>query len=182
MFDLLSPTTWRILERSVTYRWIPQNADYTSCEASPSSGRFDDGITPTLYLSLTPEGAAAEYLRRNPEFVEAQNDLKIDIYAVHVISTSEGLDVSDASLAESVGIKWNRLRSSDPDEQVRYQECRQLAREVIDASGVSIKYPSAALEETSNVVLFRTETSNWTAAQGDKMPIPRVNPWQITAL
>lgn len=182
MFTLRSRDTWRILESSVTYRWVPRDAKYRSSEAWPGSGRFDDGATPTLYLSFTPEGATAEYLRRNPEFMDIQHDLKIDIFEVHISSESEGLDVSNESLAEAVGVKWERLRSSDPDEQIRYRECRQLAREVIDISGISIKYPSAALEETHNVVLFQTETSSWTADQGARIPAPQVNPELVTLL
>lgn len=161
---------------------MPPNARYRSCEAWPGSGRFDDGTTPTLYLSFTPEGATAEYLRRNPEFMDIQDYLKIDIFEVYISSESEGLDVSSENLADAVGIEWERLRSSDTNEQIRYRECQQLAREVIDVSGVSIKYPSAALEATYNVVLFQTETSNWAADQGARIPTPQVNPELVTPL
>ena len=111
-----------------------------------------------------------------------QRNLLPEIYEVVVASEQNGLDVSTRSLAGIVNIEWDRLRSSDHDEQVRYRECRQLSAEVIEASGVSIKYPSAALEETHNIVLFETETSEWTADIGDRVQVPWIDLNRVTPL
>lgn len=182
MFDLSSPHVWRPLGSTATYRWIPSETSYSADEVWPGSGRFDTGTIPTLYVSFTPEGAIAEYLRRHPKLIAIQNYLKIDLFEVQIFSESDGLNVSDESLAETVGIGWDRLRSSDHDELERYRECRQLAREVIAATGVSIEYPSAALEDGVNVVLFQVDGSSWTAVEGTRIPVSWVEPERVTPL
>lgn len=183
MFNLAHKDVWQPFGSSKTYRWIPIGSKYRADEPWPSSeGRFDDTQTPSLYLSCTPEGAVAEYLRWRPKLIPNQHNLSLDLYEVNVTSEQDGLDVSTRSLAEVVNINWDRLRSSDPDKQIRYRECRQLAQEVIDASGVSIKYPSAALKGTHNVVLFQTKISSWVAHQGTQVPVPWVDPDQLTPL
>ena len=182
MFDLSSQDVWRPLGSTIAYRWLPPEAGYSASEAWPSSGRFDTGTIPTLYVSFTPEGAIAEYLRRHPKLMVIQSDLKINLFEVQIFSEYDGLNVSDEFLAETVGIGWDRLRSSDRYELERYQECRQLAREVIAATGVSIEYPSAALEDAINVVLFRVDGSAWTAVEGIRIPVPWVEPERVTPL
>ena len=183
MFNLTSNKIWRPLGSVITYRWISRGDKYRADEPWPSiSGRFDDAQTPSLYLSCTPEGAVAEYMRWNYKLISKQHNLLLELYEVIVTSEQNGLDVSTRSLADIVNIQWDRLRSSDPDEQVRYRECRQLSEDVIKASGVSIKYPSAALEETHNIVLFQTETSRWTANLGDRVQVPWVDPKRVTPL
>lgn len=182
MFDLSHQDVWRPLGSTITYRWIPLNANYSASDAWPGSGRFDIDNIPTLYLSFTPEGAVAEYLRRHPKLMAIQSYLKINLFEVHITSESDGLKVSDESLAEMVGIGWDRLRSSDNDERKRYHECRQLAREIISATGVSIEYPSAALEEGINVVLFEVDRGGWIAIQGTRIPVPWVEPERVTPL
>lgn len=182
MFDLSSQDVWRPLGSTATYRWLPPEAGYSASEAWPGRGRFDTGTIPTLYVSFTPEGAIAEYLRRHPKLMAIQSDLKIDLFEVYIFSESDGLNVSDEALAETVGIEWDRLRSSDRDELKRYQECRQLAREVIAATGVSIEHPSAALEGGINVVLFQIDGSSWTAVARSRVPVPWVEPERVTPL
>lgn len=183
VFNLTSEDTWQPLGSCKTYRWISRGANYRADEPWPgSSGRFDDAQTPSLYLSFTPEGAVAEFLRWNYKLIPNRHKLILEIYEVFVTSKQNGLDVSTRGLADAVHIRWDRLRSSDHDEQVRYRECRQLSEEVIKASGVSIKYPSAALEETHNVVLFQTRTSTWTAKQGDQVSVPPIDPERVTPL
>ena len=183
MFDLTSKDIWQPLGSYKTYRWVPRGGSYRADAPWPSSsGRFDDAQTPSLYLSCTPEGAVAEYLRWNYKLIPNQHNLLLELYEVSVTSEQNGLDVSTRGLADAVNISWERLRSSDPDKQVRYRECRQLSEEVIKASGVSIKYPSAALEETHNVVLFQTKTSRWTAELGDQVQVPWVDPERLTPL
>ena len=182
MFNLSYQDVWQPLGSITTYRWIPPNVPYSANETWPGSGRFDIDNIPTLYLSLTPEGAVAEYLRRHPKLIAIQSYLKINLFEVHITSESDGLKVSDESLAKMVGIGWDRLRSSDNDKRKRYYECRQLAREVISATGVSIEYPSAALEEGINVVLFEVDRDDWIAIQGTHVPVPWVEPERVTPL
>ena len=182
MFNLSHQDVWRPLGSTTVYRWIPPSADYSASDTWSGSGRFDIDDIPTLYLSFTPEGAVAEYLRRHPKLMAIQSYLKINLFEVHITSESDGLKVSDESLAEMVGIGWDRLKSSDSDGRKRYHECRQLAREVVSATGVSIEYPSAALEEGINVVLFEVDRGSWIAIQGTRVPVPWVKPERVTPL
>ena len=182
MFNLSAQGVWRSLGSTVAYRWVPQDAVYSAGEAWPGNNRFDDRATPTLYLSLTPEGAVAEYLRWHPKFIFDQQELKLDLFEMQIIARSDGLDVSEESAANAVGIRWDRLKSSDPDRAVRYRECQQLARKVIGEMGISIKYPSAALEGSQNVVLFQIGTGSWTVHQGDRIEVPWIEPELVTPL
>lgn len=182
MFNLNAQGVWRSLGSTIAYRWVSQDIKYQANEAWPGNNRFDDRDTPTLYVSLTPEGAVAEYLRWHPKFILDQQEVKLDIFEMQIVAESDGLDISEESAANAVGIRWDRLKSSDYDREVRYRECQQLAREVIDATGISIKYPSAALEGGINVVLFQTRASSWTVHQGNRIEVPWVEPALVTPL
>lgn len=145
-------------------------------------GRFDNGVRLTLYVSESPEGAMAEYLRRHPEFLDGQGNLAIRLFEVQIAIDST-LDVRTVSHASIVGIPFERLRSSDRDEATRYHECRLLADEV-EPRGVSIGYPSAALRDrASNFVVFGPESpGTWVVSDVAEIDLPYVEPTLVSVL
>lgn len=181
-FEFESSDVWRSEGSSDVYRWIPPDAIYSPTEPWPGSGRFDDGDTPTLYVGMTPEAALAEYFRRNPKLLQFQEGLKIRLFRIRISTFCEGIDVSSEELAEAVGIEWERLRSSDLKRSERYRRCRELAAAVVRAGGISIRYPSAALESVVNVVLYGDDPSSWIAAARSEINLPWVDPGMVRPL
>src|SRR4051794_4106207 len=90
-----------------------------------------------------------------PEFLEMQDDLVIALYRLGLSIESACLDVRDEAGQSAAGITADRLKSSEHDEELRYAECRQLARRSVAAHHAGIAYPSAAAAWACwNLVLF----------------------------
>ena len=121
-------------------------------------------------------------MRRHPEFLHGQENLAIRVFEVHVDVTS-ALDVRTASKASIVGIPFERLRSSDPDEVTRYRECRLLADQV-EPRGAGVGYPSAALRDKAcNFVLFGPESPGaWKVRAVAQVELAYVDPALVTVL
>lgn len=179
----LTGRAWAILGDATVYRFVPPTAPYSA--ASPwvtTDGRFDDGVTPTLYLSFSPEGAIAEFYRRHSELLAFQGRLKVQLFRVNLSARSHGLDVSTQELADEVGVPFERLRSSDLKRNPRYHECRQLSKAVHSKGGISVHYPSAAYEATNNVVAFGAPGISWEAYVDDEVPVPVLEPALVRVL
>jgi hypothetical protein len=168
----------------VGYRWIPRSAVYgPHTEHVGVSGRFDNGLRLTFYVASTPEGALAEYLRRNPEYLNDQDILDIRVFELKFDVVVSALDLSTHEKSSRVGIQFERLRSSDLDEHARYAECRLLADEV-EARGVGILYPSAALRDrATNLACLGPQSSvAWRISTYEEVALPRVDPSLVTPL
>ena len=185
MADSDTPELWTNLPHFIGYRALPNDIDFMPDAPWPSSsGRFDDGATPTLYVSTSPEGAQSEYLRRHSELIELQSQLKITVHSIDIRAPGWCLDVAAPELAQEAGIDWDRLTSSDPDPDIRYQECRALTADVVQDGGESIRYPSAAMAGEVNVVLFEVEGRRWTAESRTSVavghiPVERIRPLHV---
>jgi RES domain-containing protein len=156
LFDVHAGVAWRPGDLTL-YRWLPSTATYGPEGAWFGVGRFGTGDYKTLYLAASATGAMAEFFRRNPELLDFQDDgLAISLLELEVEVNGNCLDVRAPSDAALVGIAFDRLTSSDSDEDVRYTECRALAKEALDADMVGLAYPSAAATSAQqwNLVLF----------------------------
>jgi hypothetical protein len=119
----------------------------------------------------------AEYFRRAPELINFQDDLRIVLFELDVDVLRDCLDVRESLSQETVGISADRLTSSDSDENVRYSECRQLAREVVAEQLVGILCPSAAAKWPGawNLVLFGDgESRGWECLADREVSPPRL--------
>ena len=165
MYSLTNPELWRCPERTQFYRTISSDASYNPDEPFESTeGRFSNGIRATLYLSETPEGAIAEWLRRHPEFISMQHSLRVSLNMVEIVFSSTALDIRTSEQAKMAAFPFDRLRSSESDPKIRYKECRVLATDVENVNGsIGILYPSAALKNSNtwNIVLFGKVSDNW---------------------
>lgn len=166
------------------YKWIDALATYDVDSPWFSLGRFGDGTWKTLYLAESPEGAMAEYFRRHPEFLAFQDDLVITLHELDMTVVGDCVDVrSDAGQA-AAGIGYDRLVSSEDDEDSRYEECRQLARRALSAGRVGIGYPSAAAAWACwNLVLFGDPAAGaWVCASHRPVPMPRLDGADVRVL
>ncbi len=173
---------WYVAGVKDVYRWLPPDVAYSPIEPWSGAGRFDNAETLTLYVGLTPSAALAEYFRRNPKLLQFQKGLKIRLFQIQISTFREGADVSNKHLAEVVGIEWEKLRSSDLRKSERYQRCRELAETVLEAGGISIRYPSAALDSGVNVVLFGSDSGSWFAKVCAEIALPWIEPSMVRAL
>lgn len=166
------------------YKWLDSQANYAPDSPWYSRARFGDGTYKTIYLAHTAEGAIAEYLRRHPEFLNFQDDLRLVLYELDLSVNGECVDVRTPAGQSQVGIATDRLTSSEDDEDVRYVECRQLAAEVVAAGLTGIAYPAAAVTSGAwNVVLFGDQSANtWTATSYREVSRPRVDPRAVRVL
>lgn len=183
MYDLTHAHWWRPVSCKL-YKYLRATAGYAPDAPYPSEARFGDGSYKTLYLAESPEGAVAEFLRRNPEFLEMQDKLAIKVYELAVDVGDQSLDVRDADGQNAVGIGSDRLTSSEPDERVRYAECRALASDVIAIGHIGIGYPSAALTSGAwNLVLFGEPSSRtWRCSAWGLVGTPHVPAADVHAL
>jgi hypothetical protein len=128
----------------------------------------------------------AEFYRRNPGLLAMQDDVSIRLSHIQVEVEADCLDVRTDEQALAAGIATDRLLSSEADEKVRYQECRELADEVEAADGQGIAYPSAAMPTADawNLVLFGPEApGSWTSlAVAGIHPLPLVPPSEVSIL
>lgn len=140
---------------STLYKWLDNAATHDADSPWFTYGRFGAGGYKTLYLAESPTGALAEFLRRHPELFDFQSDLDITIYGIDVVTDCDLLDVRERALSDAIGFNYERLLSSDPDESIRYVECRELGAQAMAADLCGLAYPSAAATwATWNVVLF----------------------------
>ena len=79
----------------------------------------------TLYVSESAVGATAEFYRRNPEFLDNQPPLaKLSVFQLDLELMTRTLDVRSPGNATTVGINFDRLRSSEARPARRYRECQ----------------------------------------------------------
>lgn len=135
---------WRP-ERQLLYKWLDATASYSPGSPWYSPGRFGSGEYKTLYLAYSAQGAMAEYFRRHPEFLDFQDDLLIELFEITLDAPCECLDVRDSAKAVLIGIGFDRLLSSEPDDIARYAECRALGKDAVNFGLCGLAYPSAAL-------------------------------------
>lgn len=166
------------------YKWQDAGAAYEPCSPYPSVARFGDGTYKTLYVAESAAGAMAEYFRRHPELLDFQDDLVIGLYELDLNVTGDCLNVSDATGQASVGITSARLSSSDPDQDVRYVECRELAAASVALGLTGVIYPSAgAAWAVRNLVLFHDpEPGRWTCGGHRPTTRPHVTPSDVRPL
>ena len=166
------------------FRWARSDSPYRiEAPWNTPHGRFDDGRRLTLYLAASAEVAMAEFFRRNPEFLAYQNQLNIRLVRLDVTVNGECLDVRDAAKASVAEIDFDRLRSSDDDEGVRYAECRQLADEVEAVDGVGIGYPSAAYRRDGwNLVAFGAPNGGWRSRSATEVTPPAMDAADVEVL
>ncbi len=180
-FDLHADDAWKPAGLRILYRWITPTVAYGVVAPWPGSGRFDCGA-PTLYFSHSADGALAEYYRLHPELLQFQQQLNLRLFRVGFEATADGLDVGDVGRSDAVGIGWDRLRSSDARAVKRYKETHQLAAQVVAEGGCSIVYPSAAYEDTTNIVTFGETGDGWTIGVPQEMDRPFVDPGAVRPL
>jgi len=170
---------WDRLGRGIYYRTLPGGAWYAPDTTWPtSSGRFDDGVRTTLYVSTTSEAAVAEFLRPNPSLLKIWDVVRIRLYELDIEVVGRVMDVVDPKEALAQGIDPERLTSSDPDPVDRYRECRELAEQVEVKDGLGIRFPCAALvEHPPNVVVFgEPHASSWVVQGSTELPRPLPTP------
>lgn len=180
MLDDSSP--WVTFGALRAYRYVrfrspwPPDAEYND-----SSGRFNNGIRFTLYVADDVMGATAEFYRRNPEFLDDQSIADIRVFALDLVIPGRCLDVRTQAYAHAVGVTFDRLRSNDSNEAVRYAECRALA-EVVEPLGCGIAFPSAAYVTPSPwcLVLFgRPSNATWRCASYTEIATPIISPSEV---
>lgn len=180
-YDLTAGDAWAPAGDRTLYRFVLPDRTYGPVAPWPGHGRFDCG-PPTLYFSHSASGALAEYYRRHPELLRFQEGVKLRLYEVGFSGESHGLDVSEPTKAEDVGIPWERLRSSDRRTADRFRQCQQLGAEVVDAGGCSILFPSAAYDDEVNLVSFGDMGAGWTADEPLEVDRPLVEPTRVRPL
>jgi RES domain-containing protein len=177
-FDLTDATLWLTLGRITVYRILDAAAPYEPDDPFASSGgRFSNGHRKVLYLAQSPEGAVAEWLRQHPEFLQLQAALRVRVSQVEVdVPLVVTLDVRTPSQTAKIPFPFDRLRSSEADPAVRYNECRDLADECDGSAGIAS--PSAAYEAPGawNVVLFGERGDRWSSLGHAPVDRPDVEP------
>lgn len=181
LFQFEDSDVWHPVGETTLYRLVPADAEYDPASEWPGDGRFDLPGVPTLYMSRSPEGAAAEYFRRHPELLNFKGRLKLRLFLIRFNGLHDGADVHDERRAANVGVDIARLRSSDLRRRDRHKECRELAVAVDQRSGVSIEYPSAAYDGVSNVVALRSQ-GPWTARSDGELELPELEPDRLRPL
>lgn len=158
------------------YRYIRAGAEYEpDAPFASRGGRFDNGVRPTLYLAHTPEGALAEFFKRNPELLKYQDGLRLEMYEVSVRIGARCLDVRSEEAAHLANVDLPRLMSNAPDEAERYSYSREVADALEEESGLA--YPSAALVAPAwNIVLFGLAGNGWWPEGYKQIPLPHVDP------
>lgn len=165
---------------STLYKWKKANSIYHPRAPSPAKSRFNDGTWWANYFASSARGAVAEFLRRNPEFFNLESDLEItiELFEIEISVEKEVAEVRDSVGQLQAGISLERLTSSEPDEVVRYLECREFAKIVLLQNLVGIAFPSAAATWAGawNLVVFEKEIlGNWLIAH-----FVEVNPPSLT--
>lgn len=147
---------WEHLGRFACYRSLPAGALYAPKTSwATDSGRFDDGVRATLYVSTTAEGAVAEFFRPRAHLLLIRDVVKLRLYKLDMQVAGRVMAVISGPDAVAAGIEPERLTSNDADETTRYRECRALADRVEADGGVGIRFPGAAhVDHPPNVVVF----------------------------
>ena len=167
----------------IGYRYLHAEATYPPDDPYPSKSRFGDGSLWTLYLAETPTGAVAEFLRRHPEFLMLQEDLRIRVYEISLTVTCEVLDLLAGACQRIAGVEQRDLVSSDPDEDTRYERCRDLAKK-FSTRCCGFRYPSASLHSHRwNLVLFGLQDPDqWICSAVRLVGRPWVAPAEVRAI
>lgn len=168
----------------VTYKWQDAAATYPPDSPWFSLSRFGGGSHKTLYVAETSEGAVAEFLRRHPELIDFQDDLRIVLYELRLQVDGGCVDLRDPRIVATMGIEPDRLTSSDRDEDARYAECRRVAETSVQADASGIFYPSAATVWVAwNLVLLGDSgPRRWTCESYHAVARPRLADVDIRAL
>lgn len=183
MYAVEHPDAWLQADISPVYRVVPAFRTYDPDSPWPGSGRFDDGNRETLYLALSAEGAVAEFYRRHPELLWMHPRTGIELFELTLVLEHEGLDVRTEPQSNAVGFPHERLTSSDMRADDRYAECRVLADDVDDATGVFIAYPSAAYDQAENVVtLGLSGSGRWVASGATQLPLVAIDSGRLNPL
>lgn len=167
------------------FKWQPNDATYEPCSPYPSVSRFGDGTHKTVYFAESMKGAMAEFFRRSPELLDFQDDLAIVLYQLEVEIVGDCLDLRGKPSRSAVGITLERLTSSETDETVRYQECRELAADVVREALVGVVYPSAAAtwNDAWNLVLLGDQSSRtWECKGHSQVPPPHLAAGEVSSL
>jgi RES domain-containing protein len=177
-YNLDDPGLWTVLGAVNLFRVLDAAAAYAPDDPFASTGgRFSDGTRKVLYLAASPEGAVAEWLRHHPEFLLMQDALRVRVSSVGVdVPAQLTLDVRTKAQAERIPFPFERLRSSDADEDVRYAECRELALDSEGSAGIA--FPSAAYgaDGAWNVVLVGEQGDRWVSTGHAAVDRPEVPP------
>lgn len=173
---------WKTPGRGRYFRYLAEDVVRRPDSPWHGEGRFDNGIRYTLYLAETPEGAAAEYYRRHPEFLGLQDYVKIRVYQLDMELPEPHLDVRTRPLAVRAEIDFERLVSNDADPNLRFKECRELADDVELTAGFGLAYPSAARQHESNLVTFGEASAHWSTYGIDEVARPVVDPASVQVL
>jgi RES domain len=177
-------TTWWVPAEITVYRFLKDTAWWSPTSTKPGTGRFDDGVRFTLYIAESPDGAVAEFYRQSPTLLSLQNFASFRVYEIALRVDARCADVRTAPLAAGAKIAFGRLKSNDPDADVRYFECRELASEVENDGGAGIASPSAALVGPGcwNLALFGEAGPDWNVVSTREVPRPIIDPARVVVL
>ncbi|TFC19717.1 RES domain-containing protein [Cryobacterium algoritolerans] len=176
MVDLTSGRFWKKAPVRL-YKWTPAGILYDPVCPWPSLGRFGSGQHKTLYLAETAKGALAEYFRRHPELLSFQTELVISMYEIDLNIQRDCLDLRDLTDQTAIGASADFLVSTDPDEGLRYAECRLIAESAVAEGIPGIVYPSAAANwpRAWNIVfLGEQDDVNWSHIASVLIPCPEM--------
>ena len=165
-----------VLGEVILFRVVPPNAGYAPDSPFPSTtGRFSNGQRVILYVSSTAEGAVAELLRRHPELIDFQDELKYEVFALSVACDPEALDVRTKTQAAKIPFPFERLVSSEAHESTRYRECRELADDADSLSGITYPCVAHLAGQRWNVALFGDAGERWSAHEVVEVDCPVVD-------
>ena len=171
--------TWWVPSDITVYRFLKHSAYWSPTDPyKDAGGRFDDASRFTLYLAESAEGATAEFFRRNPTLLELQDESRIRVFEIALSIVGPCADVRTEPLAVGASIAFDRLVSNEPNPDIRYLECRNLATAVERDRGCGIAYPSAALVNLNgwNLVVFGQAGPDWRVLSATEIPRPSVDP------
>ncbi len=169
----------------MAFRYVPFRASYPpDAPYNSPRGRFNDGVRFTLYVSNSLRGATVEFYRRHSEFLSDQGIARIRVYTLTLDITGPCLDVRTPADAAAAGVVFDRLRSNEADESLRYADCHALA-DGVGTLACGIAYPSAAHADqmTWCLVLFgRPASATWWCSGYSELVVPTINPAEVRRL
>lgn len=168
----------------VTYRWQDESSIHPPDSPWFSHSRFCDGEHKVLYLAESAAGAVAEFLRRFPELIDFQDDLRIVVFEMSMRVDGQCLDLRSSDAAAALPIDEARLTSSEADERARYAECRAVAKLILDSGLTGLFYPSAATTWRAwNLVLFGdSRVGTWTCDGFQAVERPKLEAHDVRIL
>lgn len=176
------PSTWASFGAVTVFRWLPHGATYDPASPwySPES-RFGSANRVTLYVAENSTGAMAEFYRRNPEFLQMQDAVRVRLFQIELLVAGLCLDLRTEERAQAAGVVFEDLRSSSPT----YEVCQSLGDAVCNGGvGVGVGYPSASYRDHAwNLVLFGDPSpTSWESVGANEVPRPYVLPADVTLI